>query len=212
MASPNRHKKNRRLASFAFLVLSAAIHIGVAQIVFHISRYVVNPHGSLEQVSVQRGDAVAIQIEIISLPPTGATSNQATVRSSLTRGLTKKGSKSMSIDEHHKGVPSRIYHASSGVHISTEFSRQPELIGNAPNLMHFSENRQPSGELLLHLLIDKSGMVKRISVIEASLTRDIQEEIVSQFYKAIYRPGEIKGIPVESEIYFSVQIPALNMQ
>lgn len=65
---------------------------------------------------------------------------------------------------------------------------------------------QEAGSLLLRLSIDRHGVVNAVSVLRSTLPHELEGKIVLQFYRAHYRPGEIDGVPVNSELLLAVDL------
>jgi hypothetical protein len=94
-------------------------------------------------------------------------------------------------------------------HSARELSRQPEILGSGPEYIELASEAAMSGHILLRLSIDRLGIVSNVSVLKASVPKHVQEEVVVQFYRASYKPGEIGGNPVNSEMHVFVQVQTL---
>ncbi len=113
------------------------------------------------------------------------------------------------ISTSQEATTEKINNGSEGLsihHSLHDLSKQPELVGGAPNFVEFPLERMPSGSLLLRLIIDRFGHVSSVTSLRSTLPREIEGQIVMQFYRATYQPGEIDGIPVDSEMYVYAQI------
>ncbi len=96
-------------------------------------------------------------------------------------------------------LPKPAYHPSDAL------TRPPELIENAPEEIELPES-QGTGHVLLRLAIDRHGVVKAVNVMRSTLPRELEGQVVLQFYRARYRPGEIDGVPVNSELLLTVDL------
>jgi len=96
-------------------------------------------------------------------------------------------------------LPEPFYHSSHAL------TRPPELVEEAPAEIELPESQEP-GQLLLRLAIDRYGVVNGVSVLRSSLARELEGQVVLQFYRARYRPGEIDGVPVNSELLLVVNL------
>jgi hypothetical protein len=96
-------------------------------------------------------------------------------------------------------LPAPVYHASDAL------TRPPELVENAPEEIELPES-QGAGHVLLRLAVDRHGVVNAVNVLRSTLARELEGQIVLQFYRARYRPGEIDGVPVNSELLLTVDL------
>jgi hypothetical protein len=96
-------------------------------------------------------------------------------------------------------APEPFYHSPHAL------TRPPELVEEAPAEIELPESQEP-GQLLLRLAIDRYGVVNGVSVLRSSLARELEGQVVLQFYRARYRPGEIDGVPVNSELLLVVNL------
>ncbi len=96
-------------------------------------------------------------------------------------------------------TPEPFYHSPHAL------TRPPELVEDAPEEIELAESQAP-GQLLLRLAIDRYGVVNGVYVLRSSLTKDLEGRVVLQFYRARYRPGEIDGAPVNSELLLVVNL------
>jgi outer membrane biosynthesis protein TonB len=90
-------------------------------------------------------------------------------------------------------------------HSPHALTRPPELVEEAPAEIELPELQEP-GQVLLRLSIDRYGVVNGVQVLRSSLTRELEGQVVLQFYRARYRPGEIDGLPVNSELLLVVNL------
>jgi outer membrane biosynthesis protein TonB len=90
-------------------------------------------------------------------------------------------------------------------HSPHALTRPPELVENAPAEIELPELGEP-GQLLLRLAIDRYGLVNGVYVLRSNLTRELEGQVVLQFYRARYRPGEIEDVPVNSELLLVINL------
>jgi hypothetical protein len=95
--------------------------------------------------------------------------------------------------------PAPFYHSPHAL------TRPPELVEDVPAEIELPESQEP-GQVLLRLSIDRYGVVNGVQVLRSSLTRELEGQVVLQFYRARYRPGEIDGLPVNSELLLVVNL------
>ena len=95
--------------------------------------------------------------------------------------------------------PAPFYHSPHAL------TRPPELVEDAPEEIELGELQEP-GHLLLRLAIDRYGVVNGVFVLRSTLARELEGQVVLQFYRARYRPGEIDGVPVNSEMLLVVNL------
>ena len=95
--------------------------------------------------------------------------------------------------------PEAFYHSPHAL------TRPPELVEDAPEEIALGELQEP-GHLLLRLAIDRYGAVNGVFVLRSTLARELEGQVVLQFYRARYRPGEIEGVPVDSEMLLVVNL------
>jgi hypothetical protein len=96
-------------------------------------------------------------------------------------------------------APGPFYHSPHAL------TRPPELVEDGPAEIELPESQEP-GNLLLRLAIDRYGVVNGVSVMRSTLARELEGQVVLQFYRARYRPGEIDGMPVDSELLLVVNL------
>lgn len=96
-------------------------------------------------------------------------------------------------------APEPFYHSPHAL------TRPPELVEDAPAEIELPESQEP-GNLLLRLAIDRYGVVDGVYVLRSTLARELEGQVVLQFYRARYRPGEIDGVPVNSELLLVVNL------
>ncbi|MDB5855902.1 MAG: hypothetical protein JWR22_3943 [Herminiimonas sp.] len=90
-------------------------------------------------------------------------------------------------------------------HSAHSLSRQPELVGEAPESLEIPSGLR-SGHLLARLSIDRFGKVNAVSVLRSTLPHEVEGQIAMQFYQASYRPGEIDGKPVNAEMTLFINL------
>jgi outer membrane biosynthesis protein TonB len=100
-------------------------------------------------------------------------------------------------------TPSRLHRPA--YHPSDTLTRPPELVENAPEEIELPES-QGTGHVLLRLAIDRHGVVNAVNVLRSTLPRELEGQVVLQFYRARYRPGEIDGVRVNSELLLTVDL------
>lgn len=88
-------------------------------------------------------------------------------------------------------------------------TKQPQLVSGDPSFIEFPTETSVTGFLLLRLSIDLLGKVNAVTTLRTTLPREIEGQIVLQFYQATYSPGEIDGVPVNSEAYVFTEIRGL---
>lgn len=103
-----------------------------------------------------------------------------------------------------KSATAQLAAPPSFTHSLHALTRQPELQGDGPQLVQLPEDMQQPGSILLRLFIDRHGIVNGVNVLRSTLPREIEGQIVLQFYRAAYRPGEIDGEPVDSEMLLQI--------
>lgn len=103
-----------------------------------------------------------------------------------------------------EGAAAQVAAPASFTHSLHALTRQPELQGDGPQLVQLPEDMQQPGSILLRLFIDRHGVVNGVNVLRSTLPREIEGQIVLQFYRAAYRPGEIDGEPVDSEMLLQI--------
>ena len=91
-------------------------------------------------------------------------------------------------------------------HSPGELTKKAELIDDEPSFVEIPTEGKTSGNILLQLNIDQFGTINSLSILRSSLPHQIEEQVALKFYRAKYRPGEIDGIPVNSEMYVFIQI------
>ena len=88
-------------------------------------------------------------------------------------------------------------------------SRQPELIEDTvDDAVGNVDGMGIHGELLLQIFLDRLGRPKSVRVIESSMRRDLEGAVAHRFFLAKYRPGEVNGLPVNSDIILSITLSA----
>jgi hypothetical protein len=95
--------------------------------------------------------------------------------------------------------PEPFYHSPHAL------TRPPELVEDAPAEIELPELQEP-GQVLLRLSIDRYGVVNGVQVLRSTLMRELEGQVVLQFYRARYRPGEIDSVPVNSELLLVVNL------
>lgn len=68
--------------------------------------------------------------------------------------------------------------------------------------------RLPAGKVVLRVLIGATGDVDRVDVAGSSLPPDYEAAAVAAFAPLRFRPGEIEGVPVSSELRLEVSFEA----
>lgn len=100
-----------------------------------------------------------------------------------------------------------IVHASPG---ALTLSRQPELIEDSVDLLIGDANSMAvHGELTMRISLDRRGRPESVRVLRSTMRREVEGAVVLRFFKARYRPGEVNGLPVASEITLSIAIAAI---
>lgn len=92
------------------------------------------------------------------------------------------------------------------VPVAAKSSKQAELIGDISNLIELGNTANASGVLTFRLVISRLGRVASVEVLRSTLPREIEGAIVLRFYLANYRPGEVDGTPVDSELVIAAEL------
>lgn len=79
----------------------------------------------------------------------------------------------------------------------------PEMIGDVD---HEFDSRGAKGYLILKLQVGADGNVVDAKVLTSTLAAELEPEITRRFRQARFRPGEIAGRPVGSEIIIQVDV------
>lgn len=87
-----------------------------------------------------------------------------------------------------------------------KLTRQPELAEAIDDKLNESFEAGFRGHAVIRLFVDESGKVDKVSVLESTLPVDVEGIVVTLFFKARYRPGEIDGVPVMSEMTVSADL------
>lgn len=87
-----------------------------------------------------------------------------------------------------------------------KLTRQPELAEAIDDKLNESFEAGFRGHAVIRLFLDENGKVDKVSVLESTLPIDIEGLVVKSFFKARYRPGEIDGVPVMSEMTVSADL------
>jgi hypothetical protein len=87
-----------------------------------------------------------------------------------------------------------------------KLTRQPELSEAIDDKLNESFEAGFRGHAVIRLFLDESGKVDKVSVLESTLPIDVEGIVVTLFFKARYRPGEIDGVPVMSEMTVSTDL------
>lgn len=87
-----------------------------------------------------------------------------------------------------------------------KLTRQPELAEAIDDKLNESFEAGFRGHAVIRLFLDETGKVDKVSVLESTLPIDIEGLVVRSFFKARYRPGEIDGVPVMSEMTVSADL------
>nr|WP_314623209.1 hypothetical protein [uncultured Noviherbaspirillum sp.] len=145
---------------------------------------------------VQLKPAPASSLPLALPPPVPSAAGQAPETGEAAAPLSKKAA---SLPEASPPSPLPVYHPSDAL------TRPPELVENAPEEIELPES-QGAGHVLLRLAIDRHGVVNAVNVLRSTLARQLEGQVVLQFYRARYRPGEIDGVPVNSELLLTVDL------
>lgn len=87
-----------------------------------------------------------------------------------------------------------------------KLTRQPELAEAIDDKLNESFEAEFRGHAVIRLFLDESGKVDKVSVLESTLPINVEGILVTLFFKARYRPGEIDGLPVMSEMTVSADL------
>jgi TonB family protein len=103
-------------------------------------------------------------------------------------------------------IDTQVSNKNSTFHAASELTKLPVLVANEPNLVMLPSDQATYGKTLLRLSIDSHGKVSSLSIVESSMAADLERQVTKAFQRAIFRPGEIRGIPVDSSMDFMVEI------
>lgn len=86
-------------------------------------------------------------------------------------------------------------------------SEQPVLLDDLPEV-EFSGSAVGRSDkyVVLRLIIGADGRAKHLQVLDSSVPRYVEEQVVRSVFQASYRPGMIKGKPVAAEFVISVKV------
>jgi hypothetical protein len=106
-------------------------------------------------------------------------------------------------DTRHRDTLSETVHA---YHAARKLTRMPEMTGQPPDAIEIGQGL--SGEVTFRLSINRMGIITRIQSVQSSLPRDIEGKLAMQLYRNEYRPGEIDGVAVDSEMIVDLKLDA----
>lgn len=66
------------------------------------------------------------------------------------------------------------------------------------------------GEVSLKISVDRLGKSTAIQVIDSTLPKNAEQQVVAQFFYAKYRPAEIGGAPVAGEIVVRIELDSIG--
>jgi hypothetical protein len=89
-------------------------------------------------------------------------------------------------------------------HTTQELTRVPEMLVQPPEAIETSPDM--FGEVVFRLSIDRFGKVKLLQRLKSTLPREIEGKLALQLYRAEYRPGEMSGIAVDSEMIIDLKL------
>jgi TonB family protein len=89
---------------------------------------------------------------------------------------------------------------------ASELTRPPVMIANEPDFVALPWGPAVYGKILLRLSIDPKGKVSSLSIVESSMPAELEQQVRDVFQQAVFRPGEIRGIPVASSVDFMVDL------
>ncbi len=87
-----------------------------------------------------------------------------------------------------------------------KLTRQPELAEAIDDKFNESFEAGFRGHAVIRLFLDENGKVNKVHVLESTLPIDVEGMVVKSFFTARYRPGEIDGVPVMSEMTVSADL------
>ena len=87
-----------------------------------------------------------------------------------------------------------------------KLTRQPELAEEMDSSLRESLEAGFRGHVVIRLFLDETGKANKVRVMESSLPIEIEGLVVKSFFLARYRPGEIDGQPVMSEMTVAVDL------
>lgn len=97
-------------------------------------------------------------------------------------------------------APLPVYHSAK------ELTAQPEPLSEIDQVLGDASRNMEEGQLVLRLHINEQGTVDELRVLFSSVSRDSEALVVQAFFQAKYRPGEIDGTGVKSEMIVSVDL------
>jgi len=92
----------------------------------------------------------------------------------------------------------------SNYHTTQELTRMPEML--VPPAETIETSPDMFGEVVFRLSIDRFGKVKLLQRLKSTLPREVEGKLALQLYRAEYRPGEMSGIAVDSEMIIDLKL------
>lgn len=87
-----------------------------------------------------------------------------------------------------------------------KLTRQPQLDEAMDSSLRESLEAGFRGYVVIRLFLDETGKANKVRILESSLPIEIEGLVVKSFFLARYRPGEIDGQPVMSEMTVAVDL------
>lgn len=173
------------IARLSSLAISMLLHVAALNALIKVA---VIPHsspaGAVQPMIAHSTLVVAI------VPETPAMNPKASIVRDIVKGR---------LDARASSKKSIFYPAS-------ELTVSPALVANEPNLVALPSDQSIYGKILLRLSIDSRGKVSSLWIVESSMPADLERQVTEAFQRAIFRPGEIRGVPVASSVDFMVEI------
>ncbi len=91
-----------------------------------------------------------------------------------------------------------------------QLTRQPVLLDDLEDALREPLEAGFRGRLVIRLFIDAAGKVDGVRVLETTMPTEVEGLVVKAFYVARYRPGEIEGQAVKSEMTMEVGVSTME--
>jgi hypothetical protein len=91
-------------------------------------------------------------------------------------------------------------------HRSDELTKPAQLVDEIAQDVELPVGIDVSKHLILRVIVGTTGNALAVSVLESTLPREVEAEIVKRFYVARYQPGEINKQTVVSEMLVSIDL------
>jgi outer membrane biosynthesis protein TonB len=91
-------------------------------------------------------------------------------------------------------------------HRANELTKPAQLTEPIARDIEWPAGSDVSQHLTLRVIVGSTGNALSVNVLESTLPREVEAEIVKRFYVASYQPGEINRHPVVSEMLVSIDL------